>query len=498
MFTRNRSVFGLVGWVMLGNLFMPGNVAAQQPLQAQRAALIRFDEPIGALSEQYLYRKLDQAEDENVDLVIIEIESPGGGLRETERIAEKLRDLPWADTVAYVPKQALSGAAIFSLGCDEIVMGPNAVFGDAGPIFMNEGLMFEHAPEKIRSDLARKVRDLAESGGRPTALAEAMVDMDLVVFKVKHKDTGKTAFKSQSEINSSENPDLWEKLNPVHETREKHFFEVNGRRAVELTVADAVVNSREDIKDRYGLQTEIIVLEKTRLDTVVVVLNNRLATGALFVVGLVALYVEFMAPGIGIGGLVSTLCFTLFFWSRFLGGTGEWLEVVMFVAGIMLMAVELFVLPGFGIWGLSGLLLMTAGLVLASESFFIPHNTLETSSLLKTTAVVVASGAIFLVSAMSLTTYLGRLPILGRLTLAPPANDDQASRETTTLPLDENVHGLSVGDVGIAGSALRPSGKAQFGNNCVDVLTEGAFVNSETNVRIVKLQGNHVVVRPVV
>ena len=146
--------------------------------------------------ERYVNRKLDQSQKLGADLVILEINSPGGELDATLNLADRLRKLSWAHTVAYVPEEALSGAAILALACDEIVMGPRARLGDAGPIFQGPDALFRHAPEKIRSDLALRVRDLATAKGRPPALAEAMVDANLPVYRVVHKESGQTTFMS--------------------------------------------------------------------------------------------------------------------------------------------------------------------------------------------------------------------------------------------------------------------------------------------------------------
>ena len=108
------------------------------------------------------------------------------------------------------------------------------------------------------------------------------------------------------------------------------------------------------------------------VDTTVFVLNMPLVTGLLFVVGLVALFIEFSAPGISIGGLLAILCFSLFFWGKFLGGTAGWLEVVLFLLGIIFLMLEVFLVPGFGVPGISGILLIVASLVMASQDFFMP------------------------------------------------------------------------------------------------------------------------------
>ncbi|MCA9199208.1 MAG: hypothetical protein KDA87_16800, partial [Planctomycetales bacterium] len=388
------------------SLSMGASERFEQPLNSQKPVVIRFEEEIGSLSEQYLYRKLDAAAEANADLIILEIDSPGGRLDCMERMIQRIQDSP-VPVVAYVPRQALSAAAIMSLACDEIVMSGKAVFGDAGPIFLDEGFMFQHASEKIRTDLARKVRDFAAYSHRPPALAEAMVDMNLIVYKVQNTRTNETTYMSDSEIESSDNPAEWEKLQPVHESREDHFLEVNGIRAVELGLADANALNRQDMLARFGFQGEPQVLERTGVDTAVLILNNPFMTGFLFVLGLIALYVELASPGIGVGGLVSILCFGLFFWSRFLGGTAEWLEVILFVSGLALIGVEIFVIPGFGFWGLTGLLLMGTGLVLAGQDFVFPQTDQQWNSVGRSLGVLSVAGVCVMAGAWALTTYFG-------------------------------------------------------------------------------------------
>ncbi|MCH7726780.1 MAG: aldehyde dehydrogenase family protein, partial [Planctomycetes bacterium] len=160
----------------------------------KRGALIHFEGEITPQLEQYLYRKLDVAKDRGVDLVVIEIESPGGNLKESQRIAEHLRDnVNWAYTVAYIPREALSGAAFVALGCDEIVMDPKARLGDAGAIFQNEAFFFQHVEQKVVTDMAEWIRVMAESRGRPPLLAEAMVDRHKIVYEATNVVTGESA-----------------------------------------------------------------------------------------------------------------------------------------------------------------------------------------------------------------------------------------------------------------------------------------------------------------
>ncbi len=477
--------------------------AEAEPAAYRLGVVIRFSGPITPLSEHYVYRKLSAAQSAGADLVIIEIDSPGGHLEPSLNLAVRLRDLEWAHTVAYVPREALSGAAIMALGCDEIVMSPRALLGDAGPIFMGEDFLFRHAPEKVRSDLARRVRDLAEAKGRPPALAEAMVDMDLVVHRVRHRTTGRVWFMSDAEIASAAQPAQWEKLEPVHESRAGHFLEVNGRRAVELRLAEATVADFDELQSRFTLDEPLHIYRPSAVDTVVYVLNWRIVTALLLLVGLIALYVEFSAPGIGLGGLVACLCFGLFFWSRFLGGTAGWLGVVLFAVGLAFLAVELFILPGFGIAGLSGLLLIFASVVLASQDFIVPSTPRQLDTLARNLLAIVLTGGVFVAVAVVLHRRFGTLPVLGRLMLVPPDFSRAARSESGALVdrssaasgVEETA--LAVGDLGEAVSPLRPAGKARFGHRLADVVTDGEFIDAQRPVEIVEMSGYRVVVRQV-
>ncbi len=344
------------------------------------------------------------------------------------------------------------------------------------------------------------MRSLAEAKHRPPALAEAMVDMDLVVFQVRHRDTGQVTYMSQPEIDASESPQAWEQLQPVLESREKHFLEVTGRRAVELTLAEGLARDRDQLRQRFGVLSEFHVLPWNRIDTAVLVLNHPAVTALLFVVGLIALYIEFASPGIGLGGLTALLCFALFFWSRFLGGTAEWLEVMLFAAGMLLLLVEVFLIPGFGLWGATGFVLLVTSLVLASEPFVIPQTQRELSSLMRTIVLVLGSGAVFSLAAVWLTASLGKVPVLNRLALQPPTAEELMPAEPGSFVADSATaaHGVvQVGDTGVAASPLRPAGKVRFGREFVDVVSDGTFIDAGQKVLAVQVRGHRVVVRRV-
>mgnify|MGYP002725589042 CR=1 FL=1 len=472
----------------------------EAPDSYSNGVIIQFHGVILPQLEWATNRKLDTAVEMGADLIILEIDSPGGALESTLNLATRLRDMRGTRTVAYIPDEALSGAAIVALACDDIVMGPLARLGDAGPVFQGEDALFRHAPEKIRSDLVRRVRDIATAKNRPPALAEAMVDFNLEVFRVDHKDTDETTYMSQQEIDSSDNPADWKKGPLVLESQKDSFLEVNGKRAVALQLAHAAVNNLDELNQRYPATRPSVVLVRNGADQAADILNLPFITGLILVVGLIALWFELSAPGVGIGGLVSGLCVTLFFWSRFLGGTAGWLEVILVVAGVAFLAVEVFVIPGFGIAGISGLLLLVSGTVMASQTQFIPQSERDMSDLGVSVMVLLASGGVAVIAAAALSRHFGSVPILNRLVLRAPSRDpDQAQEGDKGKPLVPVAagHTVGVGDWGVAESPLRPAGKAVFGEEYVDVVTDGSFVSAGQQVRVIKISGNHIVVREI-
>ena len=112
-------------------------------------------------------------------------------------------------------------------------------------------------------------------------------------------------------------------------------------------------------------------------------------------IGLVALYLELSAPGISVGGLIAGLCAVLFFWSRFLGGTSTWLEVLLFLAGTVFLVVEVFVIPGWGVSGLMGLVLILVSVVMASQEFVVPSTGRQWNQLVTTLLVILCAGCVF-------------------------------------------------------------------------------------------------------
>lgn len=476
-------------------------VIQQAPEAGLRTAvIIPFHEDINTISGALLKRKFADAVESGVDVIILDIKSPGGYTHTTFELMEMVMDADNVEVVAFIEKEAFSGAALLSLACDKIIMLPGAQMGDAGEIVMGPDGAFRYTEAKSRSALAQKVRDTARANGRPVALAEKMVDKDMVVFEATHKGTGDVRYFSNKEWDSFAETDQWTKGKTIREAGENMFFAVNGARAVELGMATQSIDSRDQLAETLNLREPIPVIERSWIDTMVYLLNSGFVTFLLITIGLIALTVELSAPGLGIGGLVSFLCFSLFFWSRFLGGTSGWLEVTLFIVGLVFIAAELFVIPGFGVAGMGGLALVLGSLVMASRRAVLPQSGEQMMSLGYDILTVMGAFAGFVIAILLLSNYIGEIPGLSRLTLKPPVAYEAVSGEEVAPANQALLPGwqrIEVGDIGSTISPLRPSGKMQVNDFTVDVVTEGDFVDSGSQVKVIGKQGSRVVVRPV-
>ncbi len=487
-----------------------------EPLPAAKSAVqIHIRGPITPLTTFTLQRRLDEARERNPDLLIVEIDSPGGYLSESLECATLLRDVDWARTVAYVPKKALSGAAMISLGCDDIILDPHARLGDVGVIGRGGANdAFRYVPEKIVSDVVAEMRALAIAKGRPPALAEAMVDKNIEVFHVENTTTGQKKYMTEKEIDADNagGQVVWKKLKKVPEAQKDRFLDVLGPRAVELGLAQGLASDEQQLEQLYSLPKPPVELPNTWIDTTIYTLNQPWATGLLFLVGLIAMYVEFNMPGIGLGGALALLCFALYFWSHWLGGTAAVLEIVLCLAGLAFIALEIFVIPGFGVTGILGALLIGASFLMANQRGVLPETHYDLIRLRDHLAALVVSGFVFTVFAVLTRKRFGSRSLFSRLVLEPPgpeADDAQAeeaqagaakSSAASAAPASSesevparqpllNARGRTV-------TALRPAGKALVNGRYLDVVAaDGEFISVGQPIEVVETHGNRIVVR---
>lgn len=495
----NSTCWNRLGLLCLGILLVSGQLAGAQgvkeeavPRGLKKAAIVEVSGMINLVMPESIKRRCEVAKQKDVDLIIFHINSPGGYLIASQDIAEYILTIDWAHTVAYVPDQAFSGAAMISTACDDIVMHDSAVIGDVGVI---RGMQF--AEQKVISAVKEMMRSFAKETGRPEALAVAMVDKDYEVFRYTNPQTGELRLLSEFEFNELANPKAWQKGKLVAETRKDRFFTASGEKAKDLGYVEATVRDRDQVLKRYGIVQEPIELPMSWTDHLIWWLNNPWITGLLFVVGLVSLLLEFQMPGIGVFGITSGLCFAIFFWSRVLGGTAGWLEIILFMVGVACIALELFVIPGFGFSGVTGLLLIFVSIVMAGQSGFVPATTQEYDQLTTMLATMVVSGLVFFALALLIGRALPSTPMFGSFILPPPEPTATQEQENAEREARRSELAGLIGQTGQATSALRPAGKALIGEKLYNVTAEGGFIDAGTNIKVVDANEYRVTVRQV-
>jgi membrane-bound serine protease (ClpP class) len=246
-----------------------------------------------------------------------------------------------------------------------------------------------------------------------------------------------------------------------------------------------------ELYEELGIGEERVVeLAPDAADSLVSVLTGGGFTSLLILVGLVALFLEITSPGFGIPGSVAIIAFSLLFTANFMLGRVGSLELLLFMAGLVLLLLEVFIIPGFGVAGIGGLALLVISLVLSMQGFVVPEFDWQWDRLNRNVLLVLGNtvGA-FLV--FGLFAYLfGRTNMFSRLKLA----DTQDSSAGFTVQTNE-VRDRYLGKTGRAVSTLRPSGSADIDDERVSVVADGEWIEAGSNIEVVRVDGNRIIVR---
>ena len=201
-------------------------------------------------------------------------------------------------------------------------------------------------------------------------------------------------------------------------------------------------------------------------------------------------------PGAGIPGVIAAVCFVLFFWAHsYMSGQIFYLAILIFLLGLILIGIEIFLLPGFGFTGVSGIVLVVAGLGLATLQKM-PTTSAEWGSFGQTLLQFSGSMVAAVVGAVIVARYLPNIPMANKLVLVPPA-EQETPDETPTLPPLPGVESPAalLGSVGTAATTLRPAGMARFGDAYVDVVSDGGYIPAGARVQVIEIEANRVVVK---
>jgi membrane-bound serine protease (ClpP class) len=460
--------------------------------QAIRPIWIKISGPLDTVKVGYLSRRIEQARQEKINLVFFQIDSMGGLDTSADNIADLIAGMKEMKTVAYIDDRALGVAALLPLACRDIVFKKSAQMGDVSKIITGRNQLQELSEAKVMV-LTKKASFLARAKGHPEAVARAMVDPQAEVLEAQDQQTGGVRLLLREEVEADRG-----RFQGVQVRKSAGSnLTLSGDEAASFGLGQVVANE-EELKGLYGLRGKIIRVDAPGwVDSLVTVLTDPYVSWLLLFVGLFMLVIELKLPGIGLPAITSALAFLLFFWSHYLSGTADQLEIIIFLVGMVSLALELFVFPGFGVFGMAGILLMLASIVMASHTFVWPTQEYEYRemghTLIQLTAalVAVAGGAVIL------ARYLPSLPLFNRLILKPePWTMDDAVDPSTKPPM-EGYESLAflIGETGRTTSPLRPTGKARFGGMLIDVTADGFYVEPDSLVEVVDVQGTRVIVK---
>jgi membrane-bound serine protease (ClpP class) len=474
-----------------------GNSSIEDPTLGQkiRPAWIKLSGLLDNTAVSYLTRKIELARQEKDNLLILEIDSPGGMEDVGDRIADLLSAVKDMKTVAFIDDRATGVAALVPLACRDIVFKKGSRMGDVRHTVSGGNGQLHDLNPALRSSLAEKAALLAREKGHPDAVAVAMVDPDAEVVEARDADTGASRLLLRQQVEADR------ARYQVIQTRKEPgtVLTVRAEDAASYGLGQAV-NDSEELKNLYGLRGRSIRVDGPGwVDSFVAILTDPYVSWLLLFIGVFMMVVELKLPGVGLPAIISAVAFVLFFWSKNLSGTADQLEILLFLIGLVCVAVELFVLPGFGVFGMSGILLMLCSIVLASHSFVWPTQDYEYQelghTLLQLTGMLVAVGG----CVVALARYLPSLPLLNRLVLRPEPWTIVEAEDSMGRPASEGYESLAllIGETGRTTSPLRPAGKARFGSHLIDVTAAGMFVEPDTLVEVVDVQGTRVIVKRV-
>ncbi|MBN1360975.1 MAG: hypothetical protein JW993_10300 [Sedimentisphaerales bacterium] len=483
--------------------------APAQGAPSAKAVLI----PCKGLVDQALLasieRRSELAISEGVDYLIYEIGTYGGMVDAADSIAKYFIQTVGdrAHTVAYVTTEAISAGALISVSCNDIIMRKSTTIGACAPISLG-GKLEGVEREKIESFIRAAFQRAAEANGYPELLLKAMVTMQIEVWRVKNLRTSQWEFFEGGKLPTDPNEydvDGAEQVVPPDE-----ILTLTDAQALEHGVARAVVNDVSGAVDFLEKRDGVVfpgqpkVLKPLWSEVMVSWLNSPAVMGVLIMLALLGVYIEFSTPGLGLPGLVAVICFAVIIGSKYLTGLANWVEILLLLAGIILLLIEFLVLPGFGIAGILGIICVLAGIfgmLLPNAPERLPWpETPQDWSLLTDGVLGLALGIIgFAVLAMIVSRYLPKLRFMSGLILVPSAAGagPAGARLSMTAPPESAHVEVKVGEVGKVTSKLRPAGKARFGDAVVDVVATAEFLDVGTKVEIVEIHGNRVVVKSV-
>jgi len=450
-------------------------------------------------------------------MVIFDIKTPGGRVDVTEEIIQFIQrdhflqnDLNEIYTVAYVNPRAISAGAIIAMACNEIVMAPGGLIGDATPIFAGAGgvqSMDKDTRAKMHSYVQAVAVSVAGQSGHDPLLAKCMISMEFTAWLVRNRDTMELRIVSPDEFHepiANIPPAVHPTTAPAITTgsAEWEFLRVidgpdtvltlQADEAEFLGLSSATLMSMNDVKAHFNIQN-IQVLENNWSESMVEFLTSPAVTGILAFVLIMGVY-AFTHTGSVTSAIMIVLSLALLLGARYLTGLALWWEILVLAVGIVLLLLEIFILPGFGVAGILGIVMILVGLLLTLVPYVPgempwPKGNLAWGMFRQTLLALCIAFVAATVTGYFLMKNLPKLPIGRRLALAAP--EAVNAPPVVDVPLYEQI---KPGSEGVLEGTCRPIGTVRVGDKLFDAMSEGDVIERGERVRVLRREGNTLVV----
>ena len=464
--------------------------------------IVNIRDQIGSGISVYISNGIERAEEANADAIIFDVDTPGGRVDSAVDIIDAIQDTE-VPTIAFVNREAISAGAMISIACDQIVMVSGGTIGDSAPV----SIQGEEAGEKAVSYIRKTIKSTAERQGHNSHIAVTMVDKKRVL--VRMADGEIVSFRPDTYQEKRQNGEEMEVISAegelltltTDEALEYGFahgradtidellamyqiVEIDGAR--KALTAGAATQKQEElgaasiqfIKSLEGAATDEAMVSLA--DRIVIFLTSPLISSLLLSLGMLGLWIEIQSPGFGLPGMLGLLCLGIFFGGHMLSQIDAQWAALAFVLGLGLIVVEVFILPGFGVAGISGIILMFGG------SFYVFKSAYQFE-----TAILAFSSVIVL-------TAIG---VIAAFYLFPKTRAWKHFALATEMSSDIGYHSAGdedfqsyIGQTGTAITPLRPAGAIRLAGKRVDVLTAGDFIPSETPVKVIEVEGSKIFV----
>ncbi len=456
---------------------LEGNPARGSSIQP---ILVELPGYIDQRTVDWSIRALNARMGKDTNMIILKIDAKGGDLLSCLQMARFLADFDPQKvlTVAYVEEKAKGPAALIALACDHLVMQTDSRLGGAYKPKISE--------EELETILPA-IEDLAKDKEKKWSLFLSVLDFETELQRWKNGQREQLFSKTEHEGMSDAEAWTWQDTQPMHEG-------LTADTAWQRGIAKNLVLDMQRLENYYNIENPE-TLTPTKTDKMIEslaqflagpMISSLLLFGAMFLIS-----TEMSNPGISIPGFLGTLCLILFFWSQYLDGNAHWLEILLFIAGAIFILMEIFVLPGLGVFGIGGLLMVVCSIVLASQTFIIPSNSEEFARLPVSLGMVAAASSGFLVALAVLRKVLPNTPYFQKMMLAPPTRDPELRDREAIVDWSEML-----GKTGVAITPLIPAGKARIAGKLLDVITDGRVVEKGQSIIVQEAVGNRIVVAP--